>query len=91
MKLIYVIFRKDFKRFWWEAVVALGALVLLSRDDINRYDFVPGPMEGLLNFLLPLVWGYLVAALIHEEALVGYRCFRACPGLPGGRVHSFEP
>lgn len=75
MRLIYVIFRKDTIRFWWEIVVTIGVLALLSWHDIDRYDFVPGPTEGLLNLLLPAVWAYLIAAVIHEEALVGDRQF----------------
>src|SRR4051812_42486304 len=75
MQLVLVIFRKDVRRFWWEILVTLGVLAALTRMDCDRADVVIGPMESLLNMVLPAAWSYLVALAIHEEGLVGDRQF----------------
>jgi hypothetical protein len=75
MRLALHIFRKDTRRLWWEITVTLGLLAALAYMDANRVGFIPGPMEGWLNLLLPAAWVYLVALVIHDEALVGDRQF----------------
>jgi len=75
MRLAVHIFAKDARRFWWEITVTLGLLLDLTYLDANRISFIPGPMEGWLNLLLPAAWAYLVALVIHDEALVGDRQF----------------
>ena len=75
MRLILHILRKDARRLWYEVALALALLVILARWDCYRTDAVPSPMEGWLNPLLAVVWGYLVVLLIHGEAPVGDRQF----------------
>ncbi len=75
MRLAVHILAKDARRFWWEITVTLGLLLALTYLDANRVGFIPGPMEGWLNLLLPAAWAYLVALVIHDEALVGDRQF----------------
>jgi hypothetical protein len=74
-RLTFVILKKDLRRLWWEASVGLLVIAAVTWFDSLRYDFVPGPTEAMLNFLAPAVWAYLIAMLIHEEALVGDRQF----------------
>ena len=75
MRLMLHIFRKDARRFWWEIAVTLGLLASVARMDATRVGFIPGAMEGWLNLILPAVWAYLIALVIHDEALVGNRQF----------------
>jgi len=85
MRLALHIFRKDTRRFWWEITVTLGLLVALAYMDAHRIGFIPGPMEGWLNMLLPSAWAYLVGLVIHDEALVGDRQFWITRPYPGPR------
>jgi hypothetical protein len=71
MRLVLHIFIKDARRFWWEIAVILGLLAGVARMDATRIGFTPGAMEGWLNLILPAVWAYLIALVIHDEALVG--------------------
>ena len=75
MRLVLHIFIKDARRLWWEITVTLGLLAGVARMDATRVGFIPGAMEGWLNLILPAVWAYLVALVIHDEALVGDRQF----------------
>ena len=75
MRLVLHILLKDARRFWWEIAVTLGLLASVARMDATRVGFIPGAMEGWLNLILPAVWAYLVALVIHDEALVGDRQF----------------
>jgi hypothetical protein len=75
MRLALHIFRKDVRRLWWEITVTLGLTAYLAQLDSNRADYLPGPMEGLMNLLLPLAWAYLIALCVHQEAIVGDRQF----------------
>src|ERR1700730_16474789 len=75
MRLVLHIFIKDARRFWWEIAVMLGLLAVVARMDATRVGFIPGAMEGWLNLILPAVWAYLIALVIHDEALVGDRQF----------------
>jgi hypothetical protein len=67
MRLILHIFKKDVRRLWWEACVATAALALLAWLDSQRADYVPSPIEGILNLVVPGIWIYLVALAIHQE------------------------
>ena len=75
MRLVLHIFIKDARRSWWEIAVSLGLLAGVARMDATRVGFVPGAMEGWLNLILPAVWAYLVALVVHDESLVGDRQF----------------
>jgi hypothetical protein len=75
MRLTLHIFKKDARRLWWEVTVTLGLLVSLSWMDVHRADFIPGSLEGWLHVILPAAWVYLIALLVHEEALIGDRQF----------------
>jgi hypothetical protein len=74
-RLGLVILKKDLRRLWWESLVSFIVVAALTWFDSRRYDFVPGPTEAMLNFLAPAVWAYLIAMLVHQEALVGDRQF----------------
>ena len=75
MKLAWLIFRKDMRRLWWEVAVTTGALVYLSYLDAQRYDFIPGPMDGLLNLVIPAAWAYIIGLAVLQEPLAGDREF----------------
>jgi hypothetical protein len=75
MRLAVHIFKKDMRRLWWETAVATGALAYLAHMDANRMDYMPGPMEGMMNLVVPAAWAYLIAMLVHQEPLVGDRQF----------------
>lgn len=75
IRLALVILRKDLRRLWWEGAVGAAVAGALTYFDAQRYDFVPSPTEAMLNFLTPAVWAYLIAMLVHQEALVGDRQF----------------
>ena len=75
MRLALVIFKKDVRRFWWEILITWALLALLTWHDVQRYDFVPGPMEALLNVFLPIAWSYLIAIVVQEDGMVGGRQF----------------
>ena len=75
MKLILHNLRKDARRLWLPLLVSLALLAALAHDDRWRSDFTPGPLEGWLNVFLPLAWAFIVALVIHEEALTGDREF----------------
>ena len=75
MRLVLHIFKKDTRRLWWEVTVTLGLLVSLSWMDAHRADFIPGSLEGWLHVILPAAWAYLIALVVHEEALIGDRQF----------------
>ena len=59
MRLALHIFRKDVRRLWWETLVATGALAYLAHMNANRMDYLPGPMEGLMNIVVPAAWAFL--------------------------------
>jgi hypothetical protein len=75
MRLAIHIFKKDVRRLWWEITVATAALAYLSHLDANRMDRMTGPTEGLMNLVVPGTWAFLIAMLVHQEALVGDRHF----------------
>ena len=75
MRLAWHIFKKDARRLWWEIAVTAGALAMLARMDVWRDDRLPGPLEGMLNLLLPVAWCYLIALAVQQEPLVGDRQF----------------
>jgi hypothetical protein len=75
MRLALHIFRKDVRRLWWETAVATAALAYLSHLDANRMDYMVGPVEGLLNLVVPAAWAYLIVLLVQQESLVGDRQF----------------
>jgi hypothetical protein len=86
MRLAFHIFRKDIRRLWWETLVATGALAYLAHMDANRMDYLPGPMEGLMNLVVPAAWAFLIAMLVHQESLVGDRQFWLTRPYPRGSL-----
>ena len=75
MNMMLAIFRKDVRRFWWEITITMGVVAALAWQDINRYDYIPGQMESLLNLLVGAAWAYLIAVVIQQESLVGDKQF----------------
>jgi len=78
MNQILHIFRKDFRRLRWEIVAALAVTALLAWAQ-PRYPWQT-PFDRALSmidipFVVVLVWGYLIARVVHEEPLVGDREF----------------
>jgi len=74
------IFSKDVRRLWFPLSIALAVQVLFTFFEIQPHRgmrFVANQFsaETLVDFLLPLAWWYLIAALVHEEALPGDRQF----------------
>jgi hypothetical protein len=86
MRLAWHIFAKDARRLWWEIAVTLGVLTMLAREDRWRSDFIPGPIEGLLNLVLPAAWAYLMALAVHQEPVVGDRQFWVTRPYPKGSL-----
>jgi hypothetical protein len=75
MRQVWVIFKKDARRFWPEIALTWVLLAWLVRLDSWRSGFTPTSAEGWLNLLLPFAWAYLTALVITEDALVGDRQF----------------
>lgn len=75
MRLMLHILRKDVRRLQWEIGVTLAALAALAHVEARRSSEFPGTLEGLLNVVLPGLWAYLMALLIHGEGPVGDRQF----------------
>jgi hypothetical protein len=74
------IFSKDVRRLWFPLSIALAVQVLFTFFEMQPHRsmrFVTNQFsaETLVDFLLPLAWWYLIAALVHEEAIPGDRQF----------------
>jgi hypothetical protein len=74
------IFRKDVRRLWAPLAIALALQTLFTIFEIRprgQSGLIANQItpETLVDFLLPLAWWYLIAALVHEEALPGDRQF----------------
>jgi hypothetical protein len=77
------ILRKDTRCLWYELSIALLFQALFTFFEMRPHQvfgivdgFVGlGGAETLVDFLLPVAWWYLIAALVHEEPLPGDRQF----------------
>ena len=80
MRQLIHIFRKDVRRLWLALAIALALQTLFTVFEIRpqrQSGFIANQItpETLVDFLLPLAWWYLIATLVHEEALAGDRQF----------------
>jgi hypothetical protein len=82
MKQILHIFRKDVRRLWIEILLSLVVIALfvwvIPKGWLSGPIWVLNPYQqiaGLVDLLLPVSWGLLIARLIHGEVLVGDRQF----------------
>ncbi|HEY1341295.1 MAG TPA: hypothetical protein VGF59_27485, partial [Bryobacteraceae bacterium] len=73
--MIRHIFQKDVRRLWWAILPSLALTAMLARGDRWRSDYMPGPVEGWLNLLLPVVWAALIALAVEQEPIAGDRQF----------------
>lgn len=95
MRLVWHIVKKDFRRLW--APLSAWALLLAARGEVGvrvlRGDGMAG--DGMFYFRIAnttLLWldavvcVLLIAALVHEDALVGSRTFWVTRPIGGGRL-----
>jgi hypothetical protein len=81
MKQTLHIFRKDIRHFWpyIAVVLALTAAMVYTAHWNPGYLFrsgsAGGGTQGILQLPLLVAWWFLVAAVIHDEALAGNRQF----------------
>src|SRR5215469_5778536 len=89
MNQVWNIFRKDVRHLWPEIATSLALLVAFARFDIRSWYQPDGAMAatgisfffttlmlpGLINFLLPLSWIFLIVRVVQGESLVGNRQF----------------
>jgi len=75
MRLMLHTLRKDARRLWPAAGVTWLMLAVLAHADRWRADWIPSPLEGWMNLLLPLAWACLVCLAVLEEPLIGDRDF----------------
>jgi len=73
--VIFHIFRKDTRRLWPAVVLNAVTLGALSWHDRSRSDWLPGPTEGYLSLLAPLVAALLLALAVEQEPIAGDRQF----------------
>ncbi|MBI4905338.1 MAG: hypothetical protein HY820_17015 [Acidobacteria bacterium] len=71
MGLIGHLLRKDIRRLWRQAAVALCLLSGVTYFDAQRADAVPGSIEGWMNVILPFAWACLMALVVLDDPLVG--------------------
>ena len=69
------IFRKDVRRLWWAVAGSLALLATLAWQDRWRSDYLPGPIEGWLNVIVPFAWACLLGLVVEQDPLVGDRQF----------------
>jgi len=81
MRQILHIFKKDVRRFRYEIFVILAMTALFaflgahSQPAVTQYSQGVDELNVLYHLFLPLGWWYLIAAVIHEEALPGHQQF----------------
>jgi hypothetical protein len=73
MRLVWHIYKKDLRHFWWEMTVVTGMLAWFVHLDAWRGDVSVSAAESLLNVLLPLAWAYLIALAVLDDPLEGDR------------------
>ena len=75
------IFKKDSRHLWKEILVvttmitAFAYLDARSRPVFTTYALPIDRLDAIFRLLLPLAWGYLIAAVVHEEPFPGDRQF----------------
>ncbi|HLZ11546.1 MAG TPA: hypothetical protein VKP58_03075 [Candidatus Acidoferrum sp.] len=81
MKIIFHIFKKDFRRHWPEFLVSLIFLAIFLWDQPRQWTVHPPEFRffsSLLRYLphfLSLSWAFLLIRLVQGESLVGDRQF----------------
>jgi hypothetical protein len=75
MRLMLHVLKKDARHLWPAAAATWLMLATLAHADRWRADWIPSPMEGWMNLLLPGAWTCLTALAVLEEPLVGDRHF----------------
>jgi hypothetical protein len=75
------IFKKDSRHLWKEILVvtamiaAFAYLDARSRPVFTTYSLPIDRLDSIFRLLLPLAWWYLIAAVVHEEPILGNRQF----------------
>jgi len=81
MRQVLHIFKKDVRCFRYEILVILAMTALFaflgahSQPAVTQYSRGVDELNVLYHLFLPLGWWYLIAAVIHEEALPGHQQF----------------
>lgn len=88
MRQVLHIFRKDVRHHWPEIVVSLALVLAYAHYEVRSWQMPGGFValgagsffdgsfwSGLLQFLLPVSWCFLVIRIIQDESLVGDRQF----------------
>src|SRR5579863_4832809 len=88
MNQVLHIFRKDIRHLWREIAASLALLVAFAWLDTRSWSQPHGAMAtgisvllsgemlpGLVNFLLPVSWIFLIVRVVQGESLVGDRQF----------------
>ena len=81
MRTTLHIFKKDVRRLWYEILVVLALTALFAWLDpqtppgLSASSSQNGLMffGAILRMLLPMAWWYLIARVIHQEAIPGDR------------------
>lgn len=75
------IFKKDSRHLWKEILVVTGMIAAFaylgahSRPVLTSYALPIDRLDAIYPLLLPLAWWYLIAAVVHEERILGDRQF----------------
>ena len=83
MKLVFAIFKKDTRRFWpllllWGAVLVAGIGISCGAIAIPNNSYGSSQLGTAFHFFEGIgafIFALLIAALVHEDALVGDRQF----------------
>ncbi len=75
MHTVWVIFKKDARRLWWLAALAVALLAVLVHQEAYRADYYADAVESWVDLVLPLVWACLIAQAMHGEVMLGDREF----------------
>lgn len=71
------IFKKDSRHLWKEILVVTGMIAAFaylgahSRPVLTSYALPIDRLDAIYPLLLPLAWWYLIAAVVHEERILG--------------------
>jgi hypothetical protein len=79
MSQIFHILRKDVRHHWAEILLCQAALVAFCWDVVQSWSeshtLAAGALSTMIDFLLPLTWGFFVFRIVQSESLVGDRQF----------------
>ena len=73
MRLVMHVFRKDALRLRWPVLLSIGLVCAWAAAESLQSDASPGWLGATLQPLVSLVWLYLVARVVQEEALASDR------------------